>query len=413
MSIIFFGISNESHIGRHINKWISIAGTPDIFSERDDHVIKYQPKLLEKYEVISIDEALKRYPDADVWITYNKASKALKAAKFLAIKLSPEKIHFLQADLEYRKGCSYLGHFISYGEKTFSLCTVSGRKANIKTEGSFHKRMEQWQDYTTKLIDDIRNERPNKCQNCHMLKYGFWDNTVKLTTLTLSSNRKGDACNFRCIYCFANKTLKRVKDEVDGPTTYEILQQLYEMSELDTDEFTIRFSNGEFCVNKYCDEMLDILLKTKWKIELVSNSSVYRESLATLMENGRIVKLITSLDAGTRETFQKIKRNDRFDKVVENLKRYPTSKTKLLLKYIFLEGVNDNEIDIDGFYEIVKEVSATVMFSSDLHYPYTEKMKELVLRIIKKAKADGIKVTNGNYLHPLDVKFVKENYESI
>ena len=46
MANIFFGISSESHIKNSIDKWIGIAGAPDIFSERDDHIEKYQTKLL-------------------------------------------------------------------------------------------------------------------------------------------------------------------------------------------------------------------------------------------------------------------------------------------------------------------------------------------------------------------------------
>ena len=79
------------------------------------------------------------------------------------------------------------------------------------------------------------------------------------------------------------------------------------------------------------------------------------------MQTGRIVKIITSIDAGTRETFKKIKRNDMFDKVMENLRKYPVNKTKLILKYLILEGVNDNETDIDRFYEIAKEAGAVIM----------------------------------------------------
>ena len=129
------------------------------------------------------------------------------------------------------------------------------------------------------------------------------------------------------------------------------------------------------------------------------------------MRDGRVILLLTSLDAGTRETFKAIKRVDRFDRVVENLKKYPTDKTRLMLKYIFLEGVNDNEADIDGYYEIVKDTGGIISLSANLTTPYTEKMKELTLRIVKKAKADGIDVsTSSSYITPQDAKFISESY---
>jgi len=411
MANIFFGISSESHIRNNIDKWVSIAGAPDIFSERDDHIEKYQMKLLGKYDLVSIDEALKRYPAADVWVTFPRVGNM---PNMLAEKLPPKRIHFLEADLEYRKGCSYLGNYIIYGRKSFAPCSVAGRYPVMKTSGSIRERLAQWQGDTTRLIDDIRHERPNKCLDCHLINYGFWRTSVKLNTLSLAANNPGDICNFRCVYCYSRKDLKHLKNDRDGFSTYEILQQLSEMPELDTEIFTIRLSNGEFCANKYYKEMIDILLKTKWKIHLSSNCSIYREKLASLMQTGRIFELVTSIDAGTPETFKKIKQVNSFYKVIENLKKYPVDKTRFIMKYIFLEGINDNETDIDGFYEIVKELGGIAMLANDIRTnfaPYTDTMRTLTLRLVEKAKADGIHVVpNRSFLSPQDAKFINESY---
>ena len=112
---------------------------------------------------------------------------------------------------------------------------------------------------------------------------------------------------------------------------------------------------------------------------------------------------MTSLDSGTRETYKKIKQVDCLDKVVENLKKYPLEKANLRLKYIFLEGVNDNEEDVNGFYNIVKEVNCkAIMISSDRCKPFTENIRNLVRELIGKAKKDGIKVLKSAYLSRQD-----------
>jgi hypothetical protein len=67
-----------------------------------------------------------------------------------------------------------------------------------------------------------------------------------------------------------------------------------------------------------------------------------------------------SLDAGTRETFAKIKGLDLFDKVCDNLVRY-SSKGPVRLKYIILPGLNDNEADIDGFVALCVRLKATAV----------------------------------------------------
>jgi len=415
MANIFYGIASENNVKNNISKWIGIAGAPDIFCEKDENLKCYRAKLLGQYDVVSLDEALKRYPNADVWVTYRKAGVTAQA---LLKKLPPERIHFLEADLEYRKGCSRLGRFISYRKNNFSPCCVTGRCPIVPTTGSVRQRFEQWQDYTTQLIDDIRAGRPNACEHCHLLKEGFWRKTVKLDEVSFGSNNPGDICNFKCIYCFSKNSLIRLGNDTDGFTTYEILRQISEMPEYDTEDFTVQLSNGEFCANKHCEDMLDILLKTKWKINLVTNLSIYREKLSSLMKNGRLIKTLVSLDSGTRETFKKVRGVDAFDKVVENLKKYPTQNAKLILKYIFLEGLNDNEADVDGFYQIVKDVGcSTITLSSDqtIGCPlFTDKIRELVLRLIKKAKRDGVMISsNSSYLDPKDAKFINERYNSL
>ena len=150
----------------------------------------------------------------------------------------------------------------------------------------------------------------------------------------------------------------------------------------------------------------------------MSNLSVYREKLGELMETGRIKKLITSIDAGTRETFKKIKKNDKFDSVVENMRKYPLDKTIFYLKYLFLPGYNDNEKDVDGFYEIAKKAGAIVKISVDNKTnakPFTEddRLRALTIRLIDKAKADGIRIaTSENAVHPKDAKFIRDYYQN-
>ena len=97
---------------------------------------------------------------------------------------------------------------------------------------------------------------PILASKCPHLKYGFYPKTIKLDTLSFGTNQPGDVCNLRCVYCFQRKQLERLKDDKDKFTTYEILRQFSQMPEYDTSDFKIQLSNGEFCTNKYCDEIL-------------------------------------------------------------------------------------------------------------------------------------------------------------
>ncbi|MDW7663011.1 MAG: radical SAM protein [Bacillota bacterium] len=411
MPNIYFGISGN--VAKNIDSWVRIVGSPDVFSEKDENIHKYSSKLLGKYEVLSLGDALKRFPDADVWVTYRKAKNT---ARQLLKVLPPERIHFFEADLEYRKGCRYLGNFMSYRANSFSPCCITGRSPIVKTSGTIEDRLSQWQTYTEQLVEDIRNGNQNDCENCHLLTYGFWPKTVALDELNFGSNQPGDICNFRCTYCFCEKTFDRLKNNSEDYTTFQILKELSVMEEFSDKQLTIQMANGEFCVNKNCDEMLDIFLNTNWKIVLLSNFSIYKEKLASLFESGRIIRAVVSLDSGTPETFRKIKRVDAFDKVVNNLRRYNFDKTELTIKYIFLKDINDNEIDIDQFYDIAKEMRSIISFSGDANEQdnrFTANMRTLTLRVIEKAKKDGVRVVaTSGYLHPADKKFINDNYTS-
>jgi molybdenum cofactor biosynthesis enzyme MoaA len=416
MANIFYG--DSARAAKNLDKYAQKGICPDVFSDRDES--KCGTKLLNKYDVLTIDKALARYPDALVWVTYKKVGANGPTMRVLGGKVPPERIRFLEADMEYRKGCGYLGHFISYRKDNFSPCCVTGECPVIKTSGSVRDRLTHWQDYTSCLVSDIKAGRKNDCEKCHLLADGFFRKEVKLNTINFGSNQPGDVCNFRCIYCFCESTLERLSEATDGFTTYEVVKQLAEMPEYNTEDFVIQLANGEFFANPHCDEMLAILLKNKWKINLLSNLSIYKEEFGTLLKNGRVQQVTTSLDAGTAETFATVKRMDAFARVVDNLHKYSFSKTKLIVKYIFIEGVNDNERDIDGFYDIVKSITppqennVEIGLSNDqkTHLaPFTANMQRLSLRIINKAKADGIRVFGvRSYTNPKDVRFIDESY---
>ena len=405
---IFYGITSQ--VAESIDKYISIAGEPAVFTGSKEEVEKFKNMLfLDKYEVVSLDEAKKRYPESEIWVTYKRAN--ITAKKLLKM-YKPDMIHFFEADLEYKKSCNFLGHFIDYRVDNFSPCCV-GKAPAVKTSGSVSERITHWEEYVTKLADDIKNGAPNPCDGCKHLKEGFYPRpSAKLDYICFATNHPGDVCNLRCTYCFVQNRFEKFKEDKEGLTTYETIKQLSQMPEYNSPNITIELSNGELCANKHCNEIFDVLLSTKWKVRFVTNMTIYNEKFAEFLKTGRTVNVLTSLDSGTPETYKKIKQVDCLNKVVENLKRYPLEKANLRLKYIFLEGVNDNETDVNGFYDIVKEVKCkAIMISSDRSKPFTEKIRSLVAQLIKKTKKDGIRVLKSAYLSRQDEKYIDELIE--
>lgn len=403
-TVLWYGVSGQ--LAQKIDEYIAISKEPAVIIEKDATVEKYKGQLLfDKYEVVSLDKALKYFPNSEIWVTYRKANKT---AELLLKKIDPSKIHFFEADLEYRLGCEFLGHFISYRMTNFTPCCIEKYCPVEMTSGTVERRFAHWHEYVSDLIDKIRNGEPNPCAQCPRLKYGFWHKTVDLKSISFATNQPGDVCNFDCVYCFAKPNLNKPKDITEGFTTYEIIKQLALMPEYANKEMFISLANGEFSANKNCDEIFNILMKTKWKVTCLTNGSIYRESFAKFLKTGQVLRVQTSLDAGTPETFKKVKGLDAFDKVVNNLKRYELSDVNFILKYIFLEGMNDNEADVDGFIEVAKEVGCKrITISSDLFKPFTPHIREMAERMILKAKENDIEVMrNTSYLARQDAEYI-------
>lgn len=135
--IIFYGITDITI--NKIDNFIERAGAePILFSTKDEEIKNFKGKpYLGKYEVVSIKEAHERYPDADVWVTYAVANNT---ARIISGFYKPEKIHFFEADLEYRRGCGYIGHFIDYGGDFISPCCIVGHNPSIRVAGRERER---------------------------------------------------------------------------------------------------------------------------------------------------------------------------------------------------------------------------------------------------------------------------------
>ena len=98
---------------------------------------------------------------------------------------------------------------------------------------------------------------------------------------------------------------------------------------------------------------------------------IYDKSIAEILAGNRGY-LVVSVDAGTRETFYKVKGVDAFDRVCDTLRRYSDKSEKAIyLKYIFLPGVNDNKAEVDSFFALATDVKAArVIISSDKPNPH-------------------------------------------
>lgn len=126
----------------------------------------------------------------------------------------------------------------------------------------------------------------------------------------------------------------------------------------------------------------------------------YEDHLADLMRRG-MVYVIWSLDAGTRETYRKIKQIDAFDRAVETVRRYLAEDAFggrfIVAKYLIVKGINDNAAEFDSYLRLIRELK--LRFAS-LSFDYNAQADNRDLAFIRecyrKLADAGIQLTYKN-----------------
>ena len=139
-------------------------------------------------------------------------------------------------------------------------------------------------------------------------------------------------------------------------------------------------------------------------MQLATSGIKYSTAIDEAFKNNRL-EMLLSLDSGSRETYKKIKNVDMFDTVIENLKKYTSAcefaKENIILKYIILDGINDNKEELGKFFDIVQKLGVRNVrldinsrvyclgrgkkvpaLYSELYEFFNSKAKELDLRVL-------------------------------
>lgn len=191
----------------------------------------------------------------------------------------------------------------------------------------------------------------SSCVGCKKMFYDVWDDITpdfRYATIGLYPT----PCNFKCFYCTIPSHEKTTaKDAAHYSLAIEILKEIRERGLL-SPYADIALSSGEITVSPYRNMIFDAV--KDYPIAFITNASVYSEFVAQKLRKGDS-SIVVSMDAGTRETFAKIKGVDAWDKTVSNLERYAQTG-KVIVKFILLNGINNREREYDGIIALCKHL---------------------------------------------------------
>lgn len=357
-NIIFYGAGAEAQ--KNIAKWESEGLVPVCFADADErkHYTKYAG-----YDILPLDEAITRYPDYLLYLVVGREKLRIVMDSLAKRGIPAERIKVANG-VEWRKGCPCMGRMIGY-TSSLNTCISWAYAKKIEISGDFETDISKYNGYCNQMLDDWRNGRPTHCDGCNNLREDFWEVKPKIGLLDIGTGKDGHYCNFRCIYCSIPKHTERAQFNERRRYIMSLMRYIYSISP-DPSEVTISYAMGEISVTPNIDELISFWRDSGFRVSIVSNASVFNDNIADFLKDCNAV-MHTSIDAGTKETFAQIKGFDMFGQVVSNLKRYSDNGAEIQLKYIMLDGVNNNEEDVCGFLDIAAGIKAEVFLSSDHH----------------------------------------------
>lgn len=200
------------------------------------------------------------------------------------------------------------------------------------------------------------------CSNCRKSKIKKWKNSDMIRRVGIAIYPS--PCQSKCIYCLGTQNKDRfqlkstdVKEAYN--TFFETINYALENGYI-AEDARWDIACGEISIHPYKEKIYE-LVKGK-HARFSTNCFIYDESIGQNLSENRRSLMELSIDAGTAESWRKVKGFDNFDTVKENLKRYRNdciSPEQITLKYIMLPDINDRQEDFDSLIEIMQSLDVT------------------------------------------------------
>ena len=127
-------------------------------------------------------------------------------------------------------------------------------------------------------------------------------------------------CNYRCKFCF--QTNPSFSGNDSSHMGYMSLSDFKRSVDLITDKVHIvsLASRGEPTLAKNFNEMLEYASSRFLSLKINTNASLLTEKLCHSLLSGNSKTIVLSIDAGNKESYEKLRVNGHFERVLKNLK---------------------------------------------------------------------------------------------
>lgn len=315
----------------------------------DNNINKQGKKLnsIPELKIISFKESLKEETSEFLVVSPHHSASIIGDLIFNQNLPSNKIINF--QEVEMCKTCRFFVHNWIIKNRSFYCCCMKDNPVFPHDMTDPKSGVEYLDDLRNKMIDGVY-PLPPKCLNCFHNTDSYIYTSRKMNSFNFSFE---GWCNYKCEYCSANRP--ELKNYNAGFVLEEYLIEMEKRSMLN-EIFSVLYAVGEPTLNEKRFSLYDYCGKRKYFLDVFSNCSVFDSSLFDLAHKSPVI-IRKSFDAGTPETYAKIKGVNCYNKMIDNVRHYLEAPYLALNpKYLFVPGINDNENDINGFVEMCEQM---------------------------------------------------------
>lgn len=253
----------------------------------------------------------------------------------------------------------------------------------------FFKKM--WQEQIAK------GKPPKPCEGCpNIVETNKIEEDLSLFFVDVNSFVN---CNSRCIYCDC-WSVKNFKENSLLPRFKELFQKKLLKN---SNHGYIQFAGGEPALMMDFEKIVDLCIKNGIERYIINSNGIkFSRGIEKLLQKTK-ANLFVSIDSGCKQTYEKIKRVNKFDDVVKNLKKYAKAqveyKSQVWSKFIIIPDINDNEDEILKWYDLSLNIGIKALvldvereWFKNHERKINLKIEKLIELIQKKCENDNIKL---------------------
>lgn len=204
-------------------------------------------------------------------------------------------------------------------------------------------------DAKQRLYRRINTGQDNPCSGCPFMEFKEWQPlTLDIRTLSLEQDTH---CSLKCAYC---------SETYYGGSNphYDVDALIYKIWQASGMEHlsSVVYGGGEPTMRKDFGKQIEELVEAfpKARHHVLTNAGKINPTLLAMVKSGR-ASITTSVDAGTRGTFNQVRGKKLWNRVISGLSAYVDANAhQVTIKYIFTEG-NSTEEEIEAFVALVEQ----------------------------------------------------------